>query len=137
MAYWLMKTEPDEYSWEMLERDKHTTWTGVRNFEARNNIREMKPGDRVFIYHSGNDKMIMGVAEVTSDPKPDETATKGEWTSVDVKPLRSLVRPLSLEEIRNTHGLSVMPVVAHARLSVHPVTEPQAQMILKIAKTEL
>ncbi len=97
----------------------------------------MQPGDIAFIYHSGNDKMIMGVAEITSAPYPDTTATKGEWVAIDVVPRKSFLRPLTLEEIRNTHGLSTMQLVTHTRLSVLPVTEVQAQMMLKIGKTEL
>ncbi len=137
MQYWILKTEPETYSWEQLERDGKTRWTGVRNFEARNNLREMKQGDVAFIYHSGSDKMIIGVAEIISEPSADETAAKGEWVAVDVAARKSLLRPLSLDEIRNTHGLSVMKLVTHSRLSVVPASEAQAQLILKIGKTEL
>ncbi len=137
MAYWLLKTEPEEFSWERLESEKRAPWTGVRNFEARNNLREMKPGDLAFIYHSGQDRIIMGVAKVVSDPYADSTAIKGDWVAVDVEYLKPLVRPVSLEEIRNTYGLNTMPLVSHARLSVQPVSDVQAAMILKIAKTEV
>ncbi|MFZ2803818.1 MAG: EVE domain-containing protein [Patescibacteria group bacterium] len=135
MAYWVLKTEPEVYSWEMLERDGTTDWTGVRNFAARNNLRLMKPGDTVFIYHTGNDKMIMGLATIASEPHDDPTDEK--WAAIKVKALKPLVRVVSLDEVRNTHGLSVMPLVALPRLSVQPVTDAQAEMILKIAKTSM
>ncbi len=137
MAYWLLKTEPEEFSWETLEAEKKAPWTGVRNFEARNNIRLMKPGDLAFIYHSGQDRIIMGLAKVVSEPYADSTATKGDWAAIDIEAVKPLTRPVALEEVRNTYGLSTMPLVANARLSVHPVTDVQAAMILKIAKTEL
>jgi len=135
MAYWLLKTEPEEYSWETLEREGKGAWTGVRNFAARNHLREMKPGDLALIYHTGDDKMIMGIATVLTEPYPDPTDEK--WVAVDVAPVKPLVRVVSLEEIRNTHGLSVMPLVSQPRLSVQPVTDAQMEMILKIAKTSL
>ena len=137
MAFWLFKTEPSAYSWEQLERDQSTVWTGIRNAQARNYLKQVKVGDSVFIYHTGEDKMIMGVAEITSEPFPDPTATKGEWVAVRVRPRAVLQRVVSLDEIRNTYGLSVMPLVTQPRLSVQPVTDDQARMILKIAKTDL
>ena len=137
MAYWLLKTEPETYSWEKLESDKKTQWTGVRNFEARNNLREMKPGDVVFIYHSGEDRLIMGLGRIASEPYKDPTAEKGDWVSVDVEAVKPLMRSISLEEVRNTYGLNTMPLIAKARLSVQPVTDDQAAMLLKIAKTTL
>lgn len=137
MAYWLIKTEPAVYSWEMLEKDGETSWDGVRNFQARNHLQAMKTGDRVFIYHSGDDKEIRGVAEVVKGAYPDPSATEGNWVSVRIKALKAVVRPLGLEEIRNTYGLTVMPLVTQARLSVQPVTEAQYLAILKYTKTEL
>lgn len=137
MAYWILKTEPSEYSCEMLERDGRTTWTGVRNFQARNNLREMKVGDIVFIYHSGEEKMIVGIGRVSKEAFPDETATSGDWSAIEVEFVKSCLRTVTLDEMRNTHGLSVMPLVSHSRLSVCPMTEAQAQMVLKIAKTEV
>lgn len=137
MAWWLLKTEPEEYSWDRLVADKKAPWTGVRNFEARNNLRLMKPGDRAFIYHSGDEKAVVGVAEVVSDAYADPTAEKGDWACIDLKPLAPCVRQLTLDEIRNTHGLAVMPVVTRARLSVQPVTDVQADLLLKFSKTIL
>lgn len=137
MAYWLLKTEPQDYSWEMLEKDGKTRWDGIRNYQARNHMRDMKPGDIVFVYHSGDERMITGLAEVTSEAYPDETANSGDWLAIDIKSLKPLARVVSLEEIKNTYGLSVMPLVSQSRLAVHPVSEMQAAMLLKIAKTEV
>lgn len=135
MAYWLLKTEPEEYSWDQLEKDRRTPWTGVRNFQARNNLKEMKSGDLIFIYHSGEERMIYGLAKVAAQASPDPTATSGDWVAVEIDAVKPLQRLVSLEEIKNTHGLSVMPLVTHPRLSVQPVTDAQAEMVLKIAKT--
>lgn len=135
--YWLLKTEPEIYSWERLEQDKQTRWEGVRNYQARNNLRLMQPGDLAFIYHSGEERMVVGVAKVTSDAYDDPTASSGNWSVVDVSAVKPLARPVSLEEIRNTYLLNVMPLVTQARLSVQPVTDTQWNLILKIAKTEV
>ncbi len=137
MAFWLLKTEPQDYSWEMLERDGETLWTGIRNFEARNNIEAMKPGDFCFVYHTGEEKLVTGIAKVAALAEPDPTAEKGSWLAIKLVPHKGIMRPISIEEIRNTHGLSVMPLIAQPRLSVQPVTEEQAQTLLKIGKTEV
>jgi methylenetetrahydrofolate dehydrogenase (NADP+) / methenyltetrahydrofolate cyclohydrolase len=137
MPYWLLKTEPDEYSWEQLQKDTSTTWTGVRNFQARNNLRAAAVGDLAFIYHTGDEKMIVGLARITKPAFPDPTAETGDWASVELEVVKPLVREVTLEEIKNTHGLAVMPLVTAARLSVQPVTDAQAEMILKIAKTTI
>ncbi|MCC7357681.1 EVE domain-containing protein [Candidatus Uhrbacteria bacterium] len=137
MAYWILKTEPSVYSFEMLEKDRQTDWTGVRNFQARNYLREMKVGDIVFIYHTGEEKMIIGIGKILKEAFADPTATSGDWSAVQVGAVASCQRPVSLDEIRNTHGLSVMPLVSHPRLSVCPMTDIQAHMILKIAKTDV
>lgn len=137
MAYWLLKTEPLVYSWDQLVKDKETSWDGVRNYQARNNLREMKKGDRAFIYHSGEDKEIYGVVEIVKEAYPDPSSTDGDWVSVGIRVVGPVGRPIGLEEIRNTHGLAVMPLVTQARLSVQPVTESQWNDILKYTKTEL
>lgn len=137
MNYWLLKTEPELYSWEKLEQDKKTRWEGVRNYQARNNLRLMQPGDLLFIYHSGDEKMIVGIAKVITAAYDDPTTTEGNWSVVDIEAVKSLARPLSLEEIKNTYLLNVMPLVSQARLSVQPVNEAQWNLILKIAKTSL
>jgi len=136
MAYWLIKSEPSDYSWEKLAAEGQTIWTGVRNYQARDFVRSMQPGDLVFFYHAGEERMIVGLAEVAGAAFPDETATTGDWSAIEIKPRKALNRVVSLEEIRNTYGLAVMPVASQSRLSLHPVSEGQAQMLLKIAKTE-
>jgi len=137
MAYWLIKMEPAKYSWEHLERDGKTLWTGTRNYQARNFLREMKVGDSVFIYHSGEERMIVGLAEVVNEAQADPTATSGDWSAIEIKAVKPLNRVISLDEIRNTYGLSVMPLASQSRLTVHPVSEAQAAMLHKIGKTEM
>ncbi|MFA5935865.1 MAG: EVE domain-containing protein [Patescibacteria group bacterium] len=137
MNYWLLKTEPEVYSWERFVEDKKTRWEGVRNYQARNNLRLMKPGDLAFIYHSGDEKTIMGIARVTSDAYDDPTASEGNWSVVDVEAVTPLVRPMSLDEVKNTYLLNVMPLATQSRLSVQPVSETQWNLILKIAKTQV
>jgi len=135
MAYWLFKADPNEYGWEQLLKDGETSWDGVRNYQARNYLREMKVGDQGFVFDAGDDKEIRGIVEVTKEAYPDPTADEGSWVSVGIKPLIPCGRPLHFEEIRNTYGLSVMPLVDQPRLTVHPVSEAQWQAILKYTKT--
>ena len=135
MAYWLVKSDPSEYSWENLQADIEADWTGVRNFQARKFLKEMGIGDLVFVYHTEDDKEIVGIAEVVEPAKPDPTAEEGEWYSVRFKAVKPVGRTLGLEEIRNTAGLSIMPLVEQPRLSVMPVTPAQWADILKYTKT--
>jgi predicted RNA-binding protein with PUA-like domain len=137
MAYWLLKTEPEEYSWDNLTSDQKTLWTGIRNFQARNNLRVMKPGDLAFIYHSGDEKAVVGVVRITAEAVPEKTDDKGEWAAVELEALKPLARQISLDELRNTPILSGMALIRQTRLSVSPVTEPEAKMLLKIGKIEL
>ncbi|MFA5185874.1 MAG: EVE domain-containing protein [Patescibacteria group bacterium] len=136
MAYWIIKSEPSDYSWEKLEAERKTAWEGIRNYQARNNIRAMKPGDFVFFYNAGEERNVVGLAQVVNEAYPDPTAASGDWSAIDIQAHKPLNRVISLEEIRNTYMLSVMSLVNQARLAVHPVTETQAAMLLKIAKTE-
>ncbi len=137
MAYWLLKSDPDTYSWDSLVKDQETSWDGIRNYLARNNLRLMKKGDQAFIYHSQEDKEIVGVAEITKEAYPDPTAESGDWCSVAIKALVECPRHLSLEEIRNTPILNVMQLVTNSRLSVQWVTEAQWRDILRYTKTIL
>lgn len=137
MAYWLLKTEPGAYSWDQLQQDKKTSWTGVRNFQARNNLREMRPDDLAFIYHSGEDKEIVGIVRIVKEAYADPTAETGDWVAIEIEAVQPVTRPIGLEEIRNTHNLCVMPLVTHTRLSVHPVTDSQWNDVLKYTKTTL
>lgn len=132
---WLVKADPGDYSWENLEKDGEVEWTGIRNFQARNNLNEMKVGDKVLVYHSQEDKSIVGIAEVVRAAAPDPTDEDKKWVSVKLKAVKPVGRPLSLDEIRNTHGLAVMPLVDQPRLSVMPVTDAQWEAILKYSKT--
>lgn len=132
MRYWLLKTEPGTYSWDDLVRDGETDWTGVRNFQARNNIRAMAKGDLAFVYHSGDQKAIVGVAKIASAPHPDPTAKEGDWNSVNVakgKPLG----PVTLGDVKaaaKKHAaLRTMVLINNSRLSVQPVTEEEWRII--------
>lgn len=135
--FWLLKTEPAEYSLDQLAKDGTAPWTGVRNFEARNYLQQMQVGERAVIYHTGDDKEIVGFAEIVTEAYPDPTAESGSWVCVDIKFLTRAGRGLGLEELRNTHNLSVMPVVERPRLSVHPVSDSQWHDILRYTKTTL
>jgi len=133
--FWLVKTEPEAYSWSMLVKDGRTAWTGVRNFAARNNLRAMKKGDVVFFYHSVTDKSIVGLARVEKEAYPDPTATEGDWSCVDLTPLKPLARPVSLETVKVDAALKEMALVKRGRLSVSPVSPAQAGRLLKLAET--
>src|SRR5918993_3221883 len=100
MQYWLVKSEPESYSWSDLVKDGKTSWTGVRNFQARNNLRAMKKGDLVAFYHSVTDKQIVGIAKVVGEAYPDKTAKEGDWSTVDLAPEKPLKRPISLAEVK-------------------------------------
>ena len=133
MNHWLVKSEPEAYSWAQLVRDGKTAWTGVRNFAARLNLRAMKNGDSVFFYHSVTDKQVVGLARVAKEFYPDATATEGDWSCVDLEPVRPLKNPVSLETIKADAILKDMPLVKQSRLSVTPLTKAQAERILKLA----
>lgn len=135
MPYWLVKSDPSEYSWDDLVRDGEADWTGVRNFAARKHLNEMNVGDSVLVYLSQDDKEIVGIAEVVEKAKQDPTDEEEKWVSVRLKAVKPVGRTLSLEEIRNTPGLSIMPLVEQPRLSVMPVTPAQWEAILKYTKT--
>jgi predicted RNA-binding protein with PUA-like domain len=137
MNYWLAKSEPDAYAWETFLKDGRTAWTGVRNFAARNNLRAMKQGDRVFFYHSNVGKEIVGVAQVVKEAYPDATAEEGDWSCVDLKPLKALAAPVTLEQIKADAVLKEMALVKQSRLSVMPVTAAQAERVLKLGGTKL
>lgn len=129
-----MKTEPGTYSWEDLVRDKRTHWDGVRNYQARNNMRTMKKGDLVFIYHSVNEKVIKGIAKVVKEAYPDHTAKEGDWSMVDISPVEEL-KPLSLAEIKTNPRLFEMVLVKNSRLSVQPVKKGEWVECLRMLKS--
>ena len=132
MTCWLVKQEPADYSWDDFVRDKRTAWTGVRNFQARNNLRAMKQGDRVLFYHSGSGKEIVGVARVARTAYPDPTAKEGDWSCVDLVPVKALRRPVSLANIKEDAVLKEMALVKQSRLSVMPVNVRQFERVQKL-----
>ena len=132
--FWLVKQEPEDYSWDDLVRDKKTEWTGVRNFQARNNLRNMKVGDAVLFYHSGKEKSVVGIAEVAKAAYPDPTADDDSWIAVDIKPVKPLARPVSLADIRANAKLGELLLVRQSRLSVMPVAKKDFDEIVKMSK---
>jgi predicted RNA-binding protein with PUA-like domain len=132
MNYWLLKTEPETFSWETLEKEGLSMWDGVRNYQARNNLRAMKKGDQAFVYHSGKNPGIIGLAEIVNEHFPDPTAKEGDWSALDVKPVRKLKRFIDLQEIKQNMHLEDMVLVRNTRLSVQPVSEEEYMVILKL-----
>ena len=137
MRYWLLKSEPSTYSWNDLLRDGGTSWTGVRNFQARNNLRAMALGDKVFIYHSVSERSIQGIATITKTAYADPTATEGDWCAVDIAADRPANAPLSLDEIKTIPLLANMVLVKNSRLSVQPVSNDEWYMCAKKMYTEV
>lgn len=132
MKHWLVKQEPDSYPWEQFVRDKGTAWTGVRNFQARNNLRAMKKGDEVFYYHSVTGKSVVGAARVAREAYPDATAKEGDWSCVDLVPVKEFRTPVTLEQIKNTPALRDIALLRQSRLSVMPVTAAEAKVLRKL-----
>jgi len=130
MNYWLMKTEPETFSWDDMVRDKKATWDGVRNYAARNFMREMKKGDQVFIYHSGDSREVVAIAEVTKEHYPDPTIDDPTWSAVDLKPKTALKNPVSLAKIKADDRLQQIALVRQSRLSVMPLPEDAWNIIL-------
>ena len=137
MQHWLVKQEPEAYSWSTFTKDKGTAWTGVRNFQARNNLRAMKKGELVLFYHSVSDKQVVGVSRVAKEAYPDKTAEEGDWSCVDLVPVKALAQPVSLETIKADKVLRDLPLVRQSRLSVSKVTAEQFQRILQLSGTKL
>ena len=127
MNYWLLKTEPDSYSWDDLVKDKKTVWDGVRNFQARSNMKKMEKGDTVFIYHTGGEKAIVGEAQVTRSAFPDPK--EPDWVVVELSPGKPLKKPVSLAQIKSDKRLSDMVLVRASRLSVQPVKPSEYEII--------
>jgi predicted RNA-binding protein with PUA-like domain len=135
MQYWLLKTEPGTYSWDDLVRDRRTAWTGVRNFQARNTLRAMRVGDLAFVYHSGEQKALLGIAKIVAAAYPDATARDGDWSAVDVAAVRPLVRPVTLTDCKASAELRDMVLVRNSRLSVQPVTPAEWRECLRLSGT--
>ena len=138
MNHWLVKQEPEDYPFAQLVKDRHTVWTGVRNFQARNHLRAMKNGDRVLYYHSGKEKAIVGTAQVSREAFADPTVTAddppGEWVAVELSVDQPLTRPLSLAEIKADAALHGLPLVKQSRLSVMPVGRAEFEHILAVTR---
>lgn len=137
MNYWLVKSEPAAYAWSQFVKDGKAAWTGVRNFQARNNLRAMKAGDLVLFYHSVTDKQIVGIAHVVREFYPDATAAEGDWSCVDLAPVKPLAKPVSLEAIKTDKLLAGIPLVRQSRLSVSPLTKEQFTRVLALGGTKL
>ncbi len=135
--YWLVKQEPESYSWSDFVQDGGTQWTGIRNYQARLNLRAMKAGDLVFFYHSVTEKQVVGVAKVSKEHFPDPTATEGDWSAVELKPVKPLKAPLTLDQIKADPALAGMVLVKNSRLSTQSVTEAQAKRLLELAETRI
>ena len=143
-SFWLVKQEPSDYSWSDFVSDGKTSWTGVRNFSARNNLRRMAKGDGVFFYHSGDPgrtgskeevtKAVVGIAKVTRTAYADATAKEGDWSAVDLAPVKPLRRPVTLQEIKSEPRLKDIALVRQSRLSVMPLSASAFRLILKMSE---
>ncbi|HAF14315.1 MAG TPA: EVE domain-containing protein [Blastocatellia bacterium] len=131
-SYWMVKQEPETYSWDDFVSDGVTDWTGVRNYQARNNLREMKTGERVLFYHSGKDKAVVGLAEVVKSAYPDPTADDNQWVAVDLKPIRALKNPVPLAAIRYDKRLSQLPLIRQSQLSVMSLSKDEFDVIIAL-----
>jgi len=130
--FWLVKSEPSSYSWSDFKRDGGTSWTGVRNYTARNNLRKMRKGDEVLFYHSGEEKAVVGIARVKRTAYADKTATEGDWSTVDLVPIKPLRKPVTLREIRQAPRLKKIQLVRQSRLSVMALTAAEFNGIIKM-----
>ncbi len=138
MAHWLFKSEPNTWSWDdqVAAGKSGTEWDGVRNYQARNKMREMKKGDRGFFYHSVDEKQIVGIVEVIETAHPDSTDDSGKWECVNIRAIKPLKNPVSLDTAKVTEGLTEMVLVKNSRLSVQPVTDAEWDKILELGKTK-
>ena len=133
MAYWLIKSEPIKYSWEQFEKDKKTFWDGVRNYAARNNLRNMKKGDLVLFYHSNEGTAIVGIAKVVKEAYQDPTTTEEAWVVVDFAPFKKLKKPVTLTDIKADKRLANMDLVRLGRLSVQTVKDEEWKIVMEMA----
>lgn len=131
--FWLVKQEPSSYSWSDFAAEGKTAWTGVRNYTARNNLRKMKSGDEVLFYHSGEEKAVVGIARVTRPAYPDTTAKEGDWSAVDLTPIKPLLQPVTLRQIKNEPRLKDIPLVRQSRLSVMLLGKAEFGEIVKMS----
>jgi predicted RNA-binding protein with PUA-like domain len=135
-SYWMVKQEPETYSWDDFVKDGRTDWSGVRNYQARNNLRQMKVGDRVLFYHSGKEKAVIGLAEVVKAAYPDPTADDPQWVAVDLKPGKQLGAPVQLAAIRYDKRLSQLPLIRQSQLSVMSLTKDEFDAIVSMGNSK-
>ena len=135
MNYWLIKSEPFKYSWENLEKDQTTFWDGVRNYQARNNLKAMKKGDYALFYHSNEGKEIVGIAQISKEAYPDPTDT--DWVLVDVTPFQKFEKTIRLETLKQHPVLKNMALIRQSRLSVCPVTQEEFEIICTLANAKI
>ena len=133
MNYWLVKSEPFKYSWTQFLKDGRTFWDGVRNYQARNNLQAMKTGDQVLFYHSNEGLEVVGIAEVVREAYPDPTADAPAWVCVDLKPLHTLNKPVSLQQMKQDPQLSELSLIRQSRLSVCPLRMEEFSRIMELA----
>lgn len=133
--YWLVKQEPEAYSWTRFVKDGGTAWSGVRNFQARNHLRAMKKDDLVLFYHSVTGKQVVGLARVRKEAYPDPTAREGDWSCVDLAPVKALEKPVVLDAFKFDKVLRDTPLLRQSRLSVMPLTAPQFKRVLELSQT--
>jgi len=136
-SFWIVKQEPSKYSWKQFEKDGSTYWDGVRNYQARNNLKAMNKGDLVLFYHSVIGKEIVGIAKVIREFYPDPTTDDDRWVVVDLKPIKPFKVPVPLDEIKGHKELTEIALIKQSRLSVMPVTKKEFQVLLKLGKTTL
>jgi predicted RNA-binding protein with PUA-like domain len=132
LQHWLVKQEPETYPWDAFVREGGTTWDGVRNFQARNNLKAMRPGDRVLFYASGESKAVVGIAEVAKAAFPDSTADEPGWVTVGLRPVRALAKPVSLAQVKADPALAAIALVRQSRLSVMPLKREEFDRIVKL-----
>jgi predicted RNA-binding protein with PUA-like domain len=132
MNYWLVKTEPGTYSWDDLVRDKKAVWDGVRNYQARNNLKAMKKGDMLFIYHSMDDKAVVGIGKLLTEAYPDPK--DNAWVAVDIGVVKKLKKPVTLAQIKASKKLSNMVLVKNSRLSVQPVKSEEFDAVIELSE---
>ena len=137
MNHWLVKQEPEKYPWTQFVKDKGTYWDGVRNYQARNNLRAMREGDLVLFYHSVSEKAVVGVAKVTREAYADPTAKEGDWSVVDLKPIKAMATPVTLAQIKAEPKLAGMGLLKQSRLSVSPLSAAEFKRVLQLGKTKV
>jgi len=137
MNYWLVKQEAETYAWQTFVKDGSTDWTGVRNYTARNNLQEMKVGDLVLYYHSGDEKQIVGIAKVTKPAFPDPTTDEKGWVAVELSPVKPFTKPVTLATVKQDERFKNLMLVRQARLSVMPVSKEEFQALLALGQTKI